>query len=420
MMLRCAAAIAPCALALAACATASPEPASGPPLVTPEAAAQFQADMRAYVDRDNAPGIITYVVEDGRVVLADAYGIADVGRGTPMRVDTQFRIASLTKPITTAALLMLYEEDKWQLDDPVARYIPELENLMVSDQEGNLTAPVHAPTMRELLTHTGGFVYGLGAHPSDIAYRESSALDSTTSMQAMIDKLAAIPLKHQPGTAWEYSVSTDIAGALVERISGEPFDQFLRERLFAPLGMADTDFYVRPEDVERAAALHAPDPDGVGFVVAGGAGFDEVGGLTAMPSLPSGGGGLWSTVEDYSRFLQMLLDGGELDGVRYLEPETVELMLTDQLPEGLTATASVRRAGFSFGFGIAADRSVSGQALPGGMISWPGIFGVYWWADPAENLQVFTVMQVPVTGARGKENLGEAGPAAFYAALAAE
>jgi CubicO group peptidase (beta-lactamase class C family) len=402
-------------LAVAACATA-PEPAHR--LVTPEAAATLKADMRAYVDRDNAPGIITYVVEDGEVILADAYGVADVSTGAPMRTDTLIRIASLTKPITTAALLMLHEEGKWDLDDPVAMYIPEFEGLQVADAEGRLSPAAHAPTMRELLTHTGGFVYGLGAHPSDIAYRESNVLDRDTDMDTMIAKMAAIPLKHQPGTVWEYSASTDIAGALVERIAGQPFDVFLRERLFEPLGMTDTDFYVRPDAIGRAAALHAPSPEGGGFVVAGNSGFAEVGGeFTTMPGLPSGGGGLWSTVEDYTRFLQMLLNGGELDGVRYLEPETVELMLTDQLPDGLTATASVRRAGFSFGFGIAAEQSESGQALPGGMISWPGIFGVYWWADRDEDLMVFTVMQVPVTGARGKENLGEAGPASLYGAL---
>lgn len=401
-MLRYAAVIASAALAFASCAPAQEHS------VTAEAAARLQADMRAYVDRDNAPGIITYVVEDGEVLLADAYGVADVGRGTPMQTDTLFRIASLTKPITTVALLMLHEEGEWDLDDPVADYIPEFAGLQVMTEEGELVPLESAPTMRQLLTHTGGFVYGLSGHPADQAYRESNALDPDSDMDGMIDTLATIPLKHQPGTAWEYSVSADIAGALVERISGQPFAEFLRVRIFEPLGMPDTDFHVRPENLDRAAALHAPGPDG-GFVVT-----SDTSAATTMPSLPSGGGGLWSTVQDYSRFLQMLLNGGELDGVRYLQPATVELMLTDQLPDGLTATASVRQAGFGFGLAVAADQSVSGQALPGGMITWPGIYGVYWWADRDEDLMVFTVMQVPVTGARGKENLGEAGPASLY------
>jgi CubicO group peptidase (beta-lactamase class C family) len=229
-------------------------------------------------------------------------------------------------------------------------------------------------------------------------------------MDVMIEKLVAIPLKHQPGTAWEYSVGADIQGAVIERVSGQPFADFLQTRIFDPLNMDDTGFALTPEAAARAATLHAPSDDG-GFVPFGN--FADID-ATVMPSLPSGGGGLWSTVEDYAPFLEMLMNGGELDGVRYLQPETVELILTDQLPEGLTATASVRQAGFGLGLAIAADQSVSGQALPGGTITWPGIYGVYWWADRENDLIVFTVMQVMVTTARGKENLGEVGPASLY------
>lgn len=408
--------IAAASAALAFTAFAGPALAADPPLVTPEVAEAFKADMRAYVDRGNAPGIITTVIENGEVVLEDAYGVANVPTGTPMAVDTPIRIASLTKVITSVAALMLVEEGKISLDAPVAQYIPEFADLKVLDDAGNLVPPAHAPTIRELMTHTGGFVYGLNPnHPADQAYQAANVLDPTTNMDVMIGKLATIPLKHQPGTAWEYSVGADILGAVIERASGEPFADFLQTRLFDPLNMDDTGFALSPEAAARAAALHAPNPDGEGFVAFGAFADADP---TVVPSLPSGGGGLWSTVEDYAPFLQMLMNGGELDGVRYLKPETVELIVTDQLPDGLTATASVRQAGFGLGLAIAADQSVSGQALPGGTITWPGIYGVYWWADPANDLIVFTVMQVMVTTARGKENLGEVGPASLYGLIA--
>jgi CubicO group peptidase (beta-lactamase class C family) len=411
-MLRRALATAPAALCLALAASAQE-----PRLVTPEAAEVFKADMRGYVDRGNAPGIITYVVEDGEVMLADAYGIANVDTGAPMATDTLIRIASLSKIITSVAMLMLYEEGKWDFDDPIALHVPEFADLKVITPEGELVAPAHAPTMGELMTHTAGFGGYFGGGPAGAAYAEADPLGSSASLDEMLEKFGRLPLLYEPGTQWVYSLSSDIQGAVVERLSGRPFPEFLEERIFEPLGMVETGFTVSPDALGRAAALHGPGPDG-GFVVAGGAGFSEVGAdFTVMPAVPSGGGGMWSTVEDYTKFLRMLMNRGELDGVRLLEPETAQRMLENQLPEGLTATASVRNAEWSYSLAITADPSVSGQALPGDMLSWPGIFGVYWWADPREDLIVFTVMQAPVTLGRGRENLGEVGPASFYGAL---
>jgi CubicO group peptidase (beta-lactamase class C family) len=398
-MLRRTVLLAPGALALAGWAAAS---AKERRLVTPEVAAKVKAAMHQFVDDGKAPGLITYIVEDGQVALADAYGVVNVDTGKPLRVDTLMRVASLSKLLTSVGALQLLEQGKFSLEDPVAKFIPEFKDLKVDEKgDGVLTDPVHAPTMRELMSHTGGFVYGLGrTHPSDRAYVDTHVIDYTTSLDVMIQKMAKIPLKHQPGSQFEYSASTDILGAVIQRISGQPFDDYLRQHVFTPLDMPDTDFYVHPNAVDRASVLHTKGQDGKIAVMKsttlGDIDYDP----TKKPGLPSGGGGIWSTVKDYTNFLLMLENKGAYKGKQILKPETVTLFLTNQMPpnpaekgERLISVA-VRHTKFGLGTAITSPPSVSGQAMPENSVSWPGIYGVYWWLDQDRNIIVFAAAQL--------------------------
>jgi CubicO group peptidase (beta-lactamase class C family) len=382
------------ALALAASAAAA---AAEPPLVTPEVADAVKTAMHTFVDEGNAPGLITYIVENGEVALADAYGVANIETKAPMQVDTLIRIASLSKLITSIAALQLYEQGKLGLDEPVATYIPEFADLKVALEDGTLVEPEHPPTIRELMSHTAGFSYGLGrSHPADVAYSEANVIDYSTSLDVMIGKLARIPLKHQPGTRFEYSVGTDILGAVIQRVSGQPFDEYLREHIFTPLDMPDTDFYVHPDAVDRMAALHGRGQDGTVSILRSSAFGDPSVDPTKMPGLPSGGGGIWSTVEDYSHFLMMLDNGGTYEDRQIVKPETVELFLTNQMPPNGEGRISVAVYNTKFGLGtaITAPPAESGQSMPENSVSWPGIYGVYWWLDQDRDLIVFAAAQL--------------------------
>ncbi len=344
--------------------------------------------FRAIVDDGHAAGVVTLVVQHGETVVSDAYGLADMSTGAPMEAGAVMRIASMTKPVTGVAMMMLYEDGLWSFDDPIAKHLPELADLEVM-AEGGLVDPQHAPTMGQLVSHTAGFTYGyFGVSEVDQAYLAANVLDESSSLEIMIGKLAAIPLKHQPGTAWEYSVSADIQGAIVERLSGMPFDAFLRERIFEPLGMVDTDFAVLDEDARGRIAMPHYVADGALTVETPPAPLGE-----SLPGLPSGGGGLWSTAADYARFCQMLLNGGELDGVRLLEPETVALMREDLLPEGARVTFAGPGTGFGVDFAVAADPAESGEPWPEGTYYWFGIYGTFFWIDPANDLFAIGMIQ---------------------------
>ena len=296
--------------------------------------------MQELVDDGRLAGITTMIARHGRVADFQTYGYpGHGGRTTPMAEDAIFRIYSMSKPITGVALMMLYEEGKFRLSDPVRRYIPEFADLKVAASWGP-DGPVledadHAMTIRELMTHTAGLAYGIGdPHPADRLYQREGVLNSRGTLKDMIDKLAGLPLRQQPGSRWTYSVAVDVQGYLVEVLSGQPFDEFLQERIFDPLGMVDTGFHVPAEDHGRFAQVY---------------GYDEAGTLVAPPAPDasegprpfldpatffSGGGGLVSTTMDYMRFCQMLLNGGELDGVRILSPTTVDMMRTQSPSPG--------------------------------------------------------------------------------------
>lgn len=351
---------------------------------------RLDAGMQRMVDEGKLAGIVTMLARNGKVAFVDSVGVQDVESETPMAADSIFLIYSMTKPVTAAALMMLYEEGRWQIDDPVSDFIPEFADLRVHAGEYADGSPVHeaaarSMTMRELLTHSGGLDYGFDNHPVARAYREKRVLDADAPLQDMIDKLAKLPLRSQPGARWHYSVAVDVQGYVVEKLSGQPFDEFLLERIFEPLGMVDTGFFVPAGELERTARIHQAADDGALELA-----DNEV--RVLPPAGPSGGGGLYSTAGDYLRFMQMLLNGGELGGVRLLSPRSVEMMRTNHLlPKPLSTRPPGR--GFSFGFEVVTDAAAAGEAYADGTYRWGGAAGTWFWIDPATDLAFVGMIQ---------------------------
>ena len=296
--------------------------------------------MAGAVAQGRVAGMTTLLARHGKIVEFKNYGQADLAAQRPMNKDAIFRIYSMTKPIVGVAMMMLFEEGKWQLDDPVTKFIPEFKNLRVMtgpDAQGRMmTEPARRPpTMREVMSHTAGFGYGLDdANPVDRMYREKAALGAT-SQQQMIERIAELPLKYQPGTNWAYSIAVDVQGAIIEKLSGKSLGAFLDERIFKPLKMTDTAFQVTGGREGRLAQVYVGDPaTGKLAVAAAGPGAND---YTKPPARESGGGGLASTTADYARFCQMLLNKGELDGARLLSPASIELMDTNVITREVLA-----------------------------------------------------------------------------------
>src|ERR1700687_3403777 len=284
-----------------------------------EALAKMDEGMQAIVDKKHLSGVVTLVARHGKVVQYKAYGYRDLESQSPMKLDTIARIYSMTKPVTGVAMMMLYEEGKWKPTDPISKHIPEFKGLTVFARMGSdgvpmLEAPAHEPTMGELMSHSAGFTYGLfGNTPVDKLYQAAAPLGAP-SLQVFINRVAALPLLYQPGTRWVYSVSADIKGYLVEKLSGKSLPDFMRERIFGPLGMKDTGFYVPKEKMDRLATLYRVSDKNEWTPAS--PENDLAPDLSNPPTMPSGGGGLFATAQDYLRFAQMLLNGGQLDGVR--------------------------------------------------------------------------------------------------------
>jgi len=354
---------------------------------------RLHAAIQQEVDQKQLAGIVTILARHGKVVEERTYGKKDVASGAPMTRDTIFRIYSMTKPVTGVAMMILYEEGKWHPSDPVSKYIPEFALLKVfkgMDETGKmiLEDPVHPPTMRELMTHTAGFTYGFfGNTPVDKMYVGQQLLQSQ-SLQGMIDKLSKIPLLYQPGTRWVYSLSMDIQGYIVEKLSGQSLPDFMHQHIFEPLGMKDTGFFVPEEKRNRFATLYTEGQKGE--LVTGGASPTD---YASQPSMPSGGGGMVSTAEDYRRFAQMLLNGGELNGARILAPATVELMTTNHLaPSLMTGEFSIGpaiiRPGLGYGYdcGVYSDPLEADAVFGKGTFFWLGAADTWFWVDPTNDL----------------------------------
>lgn len=361
-----------------------------------EAMASFDTAMRKMVDDGSLAGMVTLVARHGKIVNFEAFGYQDLANEVPIRKDTIFRIFSMTKPVVGVALMTYYDEGRFSLDDPVAKYVPQFEGLKVAKEDGPDGKPIvedadHPMTMRELMTHTGGLTYGLFSRSQvDSMYVQAGILDPNQTLEEMVNKLSEIPLRHQPGTAWHYSVSVDVQGYVLERLAGKPLDQVLEERIFGPLGMKDTGFWVPAEKQDRFSKLYVPDREGTPVE-------QPPDWFYGKPKLFSGGGGLASTAMDYARFGQMLLNGGELDGVRILKPGTVKLMRTNHLPDGVDRiNPLIGNPGNVFGLDFAiVEEPAEGVSHPRakGEFWWYGIAGTWFGLNPTEDLMVVGMIQ---------------------------
>lgn len=359
--------------------------------------------MADIVTSGEVSGMVTLIARHGNIVDMQAHGLRDISTRTPMSTDTYFRLYSMTKPVTGVAMMILHEQGKWQLDDPITRFLPEMANLKVmtgADKDGNaiVVDARRPPTMRELLSHTAGFGYGLwGDNPVANAFRNQRVLLSD-GPQALIDTVANIPLLFQPGDWWAYSIAVDLQARIVERISGVPYSQFLQEYIFNPLGMAET-FYVLPaEDQNRLATLYTHSQDSHALIEVKSGLYAE---LYAPPLAFEGGGhGLISTAEDYARFASMVANYGELDGVRILKRASVELMLTNQLREGLLIFSDpsgknpgIPGVGFGLNWAIHTAKPAHGFGPSVGSAFWGGAAGTFFWVDPAKDMVFIGMIQ---------------------------
>jgi CubicO group peptidase (beta-lactamase class C family) len=383
--------------------------------------------MEGVVTSGRVAGMTTLLARHGQIVDYKVYGKANLETGAPLTKDSIFRIYSMTKPVTGVAMMILFEEGKWRLDDPVTRYVPEFKNLRVVKSVGKdgkmvLEDMKRPPTMREIMSHTAGFGYGLAEeHPVDKLYREKAVL-SAPNLQEMINRTAQIPLMFQPGADWSYSSSVDIQGHIIEKLSGQTLGAFMQSRIFAPLKMPDTAFFTGPEKASRLAAVYAFDRD-LGKITEAKQLFGvDMPDYTKPPVNESGGGGLVSTTMDYARFSQMLANGGELDGVRILAPATVELMGTNVIPKNVlvnsngTSVARFNEAvGFGLDFQVATDARASGSLQGDGSISWGGAAGTWFWVDPTNDL-IFVGM-IQRMGGTGGDDLGTMARTLTYQAL---
>ena len=341
--------------------------------VSAERLERIRPVMQGYVDAGNLPGFLTVVARHGRIVHFETIGMRDVENNKPVEPDTIFRIYSMSKPITSVAVMMLYEEGRFQLGTPVSKFIPEFKNMKVynEDQTEILDAKKEI-TIKHLLMHTAGLTYGWGNKPVDALYKEAKIREPGSTLVDMVEKLGKIPLVHEPGERWTYSVSTDVLGYLVEVVSGMPFEEFLQTRLFKPLGMVDTAFSVPLEKADRFAALYRHNRrEGLMKRVGGDAPLAK----DKLSFFPSGGGGLVSTAADYMRFSQMLLNGGELDGVRILGKKTVELMRYPHHDDW-----------FGLGFAVVTNKEPPNILESVGNFSWGGAAATTFWIDPQEEL----------------------------------
>ena len=367
-----------------------------------------------YIKPGKLPCAQVQVWRRGKLAYDMTLGLADRERGTPLKDDALFRIYSMTKPVTSVAFMMLVEEGRVALDEPVAKYIPEWAGLGVfaagTDAGWATTPPSRPMQIIDLLRHTSGLTYGFQVQGNvDAAYRKLKVAEDLRygTLDEFIAKLATIPLNFSPGEAWNYSVSTDVLGYLIGKISGVPFERFLRERIFEPLGMVDTAFTVPADKASRLTACYAAGVLGSKAVAAGPPKLQDdpaESPYLAETGFHSGGGGLVSTAADYMRFARMLLNGGELDGVRLLGPKTLRLMTSNHLPGGRDLTqmatksqfseATYAGVGFGLGFGVTIDLPATMLAGSVGDFFWGGAASTFFWVDPAEDLAVVFLTQL--------------------------
>ncbi len=352
---------------------------------------------RGYITERKYAGVVTMIARDGRVIHSASAGQFGIDDATPVAEDTLFRIYSMTKPITAVAAMMLYEQGKFQMTDPVANFLPELGGLKLM-HGAELVDPASQMTMRQLLTHTAGLTYGATPdNPVDLAYGQAKLLESR-DLDDFISRLAPLPLRFEPGTRYHYSVSYDVLGAVIERISGQPLDRFFETNIFAPLGMQDTFFAVPEQKLHRLASNHIWDREKGELVLVRPARDPEAAKVTFF----SGGGGLISTVSDYMRFCQMLLNGGSYNGTRLISPKTVQWMTSNHLSETVRAEGRGQYPSddlypgqsMGLGFGVVTNPALMPSVSSLGEYSWGGAAGTKFWIDPEENIIGIAMVQL--------------------------
>jgi CubicO group peptidase (beta-lactamase class C family) len=385
------------AAGLSGCQVKTETPAPAADALAGMSAERFQRlddHFHRLVDEGRIAGVVTWVARHGEVVHEDAYGLADMAANRPMSKDSYFYVYSMTKPITSVALLMLYEEGRFQLTDPIARYLPELADLklFVGDGPGGkmiLRDPARQPTVQDVFRHTAGFLYGpAGNRGIDKAYREADVLGGT--LADLTHRLGTLPLAYEPGTQWIYSVSHDVQARLVEVLSGMPFDEFVRQRIFEPLGMKHTVFG-RPDALkDQFAVIYGVNTEG--NLVPTGA-LDAPGAATRV----LGGFSVSATAADYGRFAQMLVNSGELDGVRLLSRKTIDLMDSDHLPAGVARLApggdKALGEGYGLGVRVVNNPAQAGNLTSAGTFGWSGAAGTHFFVDRTEDLVAVFMIQ---------------------------
>lgn len=407
---------------------------------TAEGLAALDARMAQSVADHDVAGMVTLLAKGGEVAQFKAYGVqsGDPATGTPMTTDSMFRIYSMSKPITGVAMMQLFEQSKWQLDDPVTKYVPELANLkvitwkdgkpVIKDGKPVLADPSSAPTMRQLMSHTAGFGYGLccvdpkapNYNPVDEAFVKEGVLASA-NLDEMMTKIEGIPLLYDPGTRWSYSAAVDIQGYIVQKLSGQKFGDYLKEHVLTPLGMNDTSFFVTEANKPRFTDVYHWDKDANGLAMnpvrPDRPGFDD------PNRLESGGGGLVSTTHDYARLCQMFLNKGTLGGNQVLKPETVAMMSQNHIGDlGIYSdgtTANPGRPGQKFGldFAVYVDPAAGNNPFGAGTYYWGGAAGTWFWIDPVNDL-FFVGMIQQMGGFRPDSmNFREESAKLVYAAL---
>ena len=382
--------------------------------------------MEEAVKNQQVAGVVTILARHGKVVDYRTYGMRNIEKKEEMTKDTIFRDYSMTKVVTAVAMMKLYEQGKWLPSDPISKYIPEFAHFKVyagTDASGKvqLEDPVHAPTMAELMTHTAGFTYGIfGSTPVDQMVKDAHLFESK-DLHEFVTKLGGIPLSYQPGTRWVYSVSMDIQGYIVEKLSGKTLPEFYREEIFKPLGMKDAGFFVPEDKWSRFATVYFVEPNG-GLSDHGSANVNRRD-FAHEPTMASGGGGMVSTAEDYFRFAEMLAHDGELNRARLLSPASVRLMsanhLSDKLLTGeFSIGAQKMRPGFGYGYNCAVVFDPGAANLPEGKgtFFWDGAAGTWFWIDPTNDV-VFVGMIQRMGGGPNTENLQYLSRGVVYGAL---
>jgi CubicO group peptidase (beta-lactamase class C family) len=374
-------------------------------------AAISQYFQQNYLDRGKLPCVATLVSRGGEVALEDYSGTTHLGEGDPIGPHTIFRIYSMTKPVTSLAAMMLYEEGKLRLDHEVSRFIPEFADVQVFDsgnrKDYTTRAPDRAMTVLDLFTHTSGITYGfLMQGEPDAIYRKHKIGGPQETLLEMSQRIAKLPLAFSPGTRWGYGHSIDVLGAIVEIVAGQPLDEFFRERIFGPLGMDDTDFWVPEDKIDRLMACYNKDAITGEITMSDAAGKDSKL-YSKRPKLLNAGGGLASTVRDYHRFCLMLMRGGTLDGARIISPKTWEFMRQNHLPGGKTikemgdktfSEARMEGNGFGLGGSVLVDPVASMQPSSQGNFSWGGLASTFFWIDPEEEMIAIQATQMIPSG----------------------